>query len=158
MSRIAERVVFDCNVFFQAVINANGPAGLCVAAAFERRVLLFCSSYIIEELRLVSARPHLRQKFSSLTDARVAALIENIEKVAIFVANVPEVFTFARDPDDAHYINLAIVTGSRYVVSRDKDLTDLRRGDTPEGRDFRSRFPTIEIVEPPELLRRLAEA
>lgn len=154
MTSSPQRVVFDCNVYFQALISPNGPAGRCVDAALAGRVELYCSSYVIRELRETAGDPKLRAKHG-LDDERVGLLIENIERAARFLDIVPERFVYPRDPDDAHYINLALAADATYVVSRDKDLLDLRDGRTPEGRDFRSRFPALQIVEPQELLRAL---
>ena len=158
MSGSRERAVFDCNVFFQALINRLGPAGRCVSAAIDGRVELYCSARIFAELTEVATRPQLRPRFAALTDDRTRLLIESIECVAVFVENVPEVFALEREPDDAHYVNLAIVTGAKYVVSRDKDLTDLSDPSTEAGRDFRRRSLTIEIIEPQDLLKRLEQS
>lgn len=156
-SRDGARVVYDCNIYFQALISPRGPAGACLAAAYERRVLLFCSTYVIDEIRRIAARTDLRQKFG-ITDARVSLLIESVEKVATFVNTVPETFTYPRDPSDAHYINLALATSSACIVTRDKDLLDLVDPSKPEAREFMRRFPDLRILEPTELLAELARS
>jgi len=152
------RAVFDCNVYFQALIRPSGPAGKCVKLALEGRIDLFCSASIIEEIRRTASHPKIRAKFSSITDAEVVSLIQSIERVGRFPHNIPEVFTHDRDPDDAHYVNLALVTNAKYVVSRDNDLLDLMDRTRPEGRDFRARFPSLEIIPPETLLRELERA
>lgn len=149
------RAVFDCNIYFQALLNNNGPAGRCVDAVMRGKLLLFCTRRILDEFKDVASRPTLRAKFAALTDERVDIVLLNIERLAVFVDQVPEVFTLERDPDDAHYINVAIAVNAHYVVSRDKDLLDLRSERTPQGSLFKARFPTIEILEPTELLARL---
>jgi predicted nucleic acid-binding protein len=58
---------------------------------------------------------------------------------------------YPRDPDDEPFINLALVSEARYLVSRDKDLLDLA-GD--EG--FQGSYPGLKILDPPALLRELA--
>jgi predicted nucleic acid-binding protein len=45
-------------------------------------------------------------------------------------------------------VNLALVTGSRLIVSRDKDLLSLMDLAQPEGKDFRARFPDLRILNP----------
>jgi putative PIN family toxin of toxin-antitoxin system len=150
------RVVFDCNVYFQALISPAGPSGRCMDLALQGRVTLFASPFALRELRETAAAPELRQKFR-YDDQRIAALIENIEKIAHFVAEVPERFVYPRDPDDAHYINLALATESRYVVSRDNDLLHLTDPRTPEGREFLQRFPHLRVVQPPELLAEVGQ-
>ena len=147
------RAVFDCNVFLQALISPGGPAGSCVALSFQGEVALFCTTHIIEELRRTTSDPRIRAKFTRITDAAVAAIIQNIERVAHFLPRVPATFTYERDPDDAHYVNVALAAKAKYVVSRDKDLLDLMDRSRPEAREFRRRFPTLEIIEPRQLLR-----
>jgi putative PIN family toxin of toxin-antitoxin system len=151
------RAVFDCNVFFQALISPSGPSGQCVTHAFEGKIALFCSTVIIEELRGTTSDAKIRAKFTRITDASVASLIENTERVATFLRAIPEPFSYPRDPDDAHYVNLALAAQAKYVVSRDNDLLDLMDLTRAEARDFRRRFPTLEIIEPQTLLRELDE-
>lgn len=156
MSPALLRVVFDCNVYFQALINEEGPAGKCVAAAFDGRVTLFITRFVMDEIRRTATDSALRAKFRHITDERLDQLIANLEKVGHVVTHVPERFTYPRDPDDAHYINLALAAKARYVVSRDKDLLDLMDRSRPEAREFHRRFPALEIIEPQHLLRELA--
>ena len=47
---MAERVVFDCNIYFQALISPNGPAGACLTAAQQGRLQLFVTEHVIQEL------------------------------------------------------------------------------------------------------------
>lgn len=149
------RAVFDCNVFLQSLISPSGPAGRCVALALQGDIALFSTTHIVEELRETATNPKIRAKFTRITDAAVASLIQNIERVAHFIRRVPETFVYERDPDDAHYINLALAAKAKYVVSRDKDLLDLMDRSRPEARDFHRRFPTLEIIEPEQFLREL---
>ena len=53
-----------------------------------------------------------------------------------------------RDPDDEPYLNLALEADAQFLVTRDRDLLDLMRSDTKEGRDSQSRFPDLKIVDP----------
>jgi predicted nucleic acid-binding protein len=72
---------------------------------------------------------------------------------AIMLDDVPHVFDFERDPNDAHYIDLAVAAKARLVVSRDKDILSLRDVTTNDGRNFAARFPEIIILTPSELIR-----
>ena len=69
----------------------------------------------------------------------------------------PETFVYERDPDDAHYVNLALAADAKLIVSRDKDLLDLMDQAKPEGRDFHTRFPTVRILDPVSFLRELKQ-
>lgn len=151
-----ERVVFDCGVFFQALIAPGGPAGACFAAARDGRLLLFISEYVLDELRDVCARPHLTSRFG-LNDNCVAAYIIQIEDAATMVESVPHIFDYPRDPDDEHYVDLAVASQARLIVSRDNDLLALDDLSNPEGKTFHERFPSLVVLTPEAMLRRMQQ-
>lgn len=70
--------------------------------------------------------------------------------------SVPQVFTYERDPDDAHYVDLAVAAKASLIVSRDKDLLALQDPTNPGAIIFQRRFPGISVLTPTELLFRLA--
>ncbi|HMO86681.1 MAG TPA: putative toxin-antitoxin system toxin component, PIN family [Lacipirellulaceae bacterium] len=154
---MSERVVFDCNVFFQAIISPGGPAGRLFALAVVRRVDLFVSEYVLTELRELTSEPKVGAKYR-LTAEILDEFFEMLAMAAVLVETVPSVFAFPRDPDDAHYVDLAVAAGAKLIVSRDKDLLSLTDGATPEGRDFQTRFPDLAILTPSELLALLGES
>lgn len=145
------RVVFDCNVFFQALASPTGPAAQLLELAANHDVLLFVSAYALAELRDVSGRPHLVAKYH-LDTAIVEAFIAHIRSFATWLDAVPQVFDFGRDPEDVHYVDLALAADAKLIVSRDKHLLELRAGATPESLDFQQRFPQLAILTPPEAL------
>lgn len=148
------RVVFDCNIYFQALISPHGPAAACLLAAMRGQVDLFCSEYVVGEFRDVASRTELRARFR-ITDERVDRIVEAAREAATFIDHVPEVYTHPSDPDDSHYVNLALATDARLLVSRDKHLLNLVDGRSPEGRDFLARFPQLRILEPTPFLQEL---
>ncbi len=151
------RVVFDCNVFFQAAISSTGPARRLLQITVDGRLELFASEYIIEELATLTADPRIKNKYR-LNDEELAEFFAVIRRHATFVEFVPAVFEFSRDPKDAHYVDLALAVDAKLIVSRDKDLLSLRDASTADGKDFTARFPGLEILTPPEALRQLDEA
>lgn len=142
------KAVFDCNVFLQALGNPFGPAGRCVQAALESRFQLFVDQTLIDELIEVSVRPELIRKLRILP-TRVDELINDLNTRAVFLHNVPTVFNYPRDPDDAHYIDLAIASQAYLVVSRDKDLLDLMSDSNAAGISLRKNYPALRVVTPP---------
>jgi putative PIN family toxin of toxin-antitoxin system len=150
------RVVFDCNVFFQSLISPFGPAGACLDAVRQDKLLLFVSRQVFDELRHVCLRPAIATRFR-LTEARVDAFVMAVEKLGAFVDVIPHVFDYERDPDDAHYVDLAVAANARLIVSRDNDLLALSNADDPAGADFQRRFPGLEILTPEAVLSRLKE-
>jgi putative PIN family toxin of toxin-antitoxin system len=137
------RAVFDCMLFLQAVTNPDGPAFACFRILDEGRLTLCLSPPILAEVRDVLGRPRLRKKFPHLTEDRVEEFLRLAQAAGLVYEDVPELFRYARDPDDEPYINLAIASGADYLVSRDKDLLDLTKDPA-----FRSQYPEISVIDP----------
>jgi putative PIN family toxin of toxin-antitoxin system len=144
------RVVFDCVIFAQALINPKGPAGDCLKAAESTECLLHVSAFVLQEIRELPSKLPLRY---GITAERVEMLIKQVHEYAETVIEVPEQFKHPTDPKDAGYINLALGTNSELVVSRDRHLLVLMDVSTPEGQSFQRRFPQLRIVRPVEFLR-----
>lgn len=151
---VATRAVFDCNTFLQALSSPDGPAGRCVQLAFDQSVNLFVSPSVLEELREVTVRPKVIAKLHLVAD-RVDEFVSAVEAAATLLDGFPEPFTYRRDPDDAHYVNLALAAGARLIVSRDRDLLDLMGSSEPEAVQFRARFSTIKILDPVQFLHEI---
>ncbi len=147
--------VFDCNVFLRALVQNHGFAYRCVVLLDSARFTLFYCQEILEEINDVLRRPSLRQRFPRLTDENVIALIRSLKRHAVEITNVPETFRYPRDPDDEVYINLALVTNARYLVTYDRDLLDLMVKTNEEGESFRHRFPYLQIIDPQAFLEML---
>ena len=154
---MVNRVVFDCNILLQGLASPNGPSGQCVQLAFEGKVSLFVSPVVLEELRDVANRPRVVERLG-LDPGRVEDFLEAVEIAATVLLNPPEVFAYDRDPDDAHYVNLALAADAKLIVSRDRDLLDLMDSNKPEGNAFRLRFPLLQILEPGAFLREFEAA
>lgn len=145
------KVVFDCNVFLQALANPGGPAGRCVELAITGRLALYISPHVLDEIRDVTSRPKLIAKFR-LRPERVDVLLRNLPSVAVVLAKVPEIWVYERDPDDAHYVNLALAAEARLIVSRDNDLPDLVKGSDPASRRLLAIQPDFRVLTPPSFL------
>ncbi len=146
-------VVFDCVIFLQGLIKELGPAVTCIERFEQGRFLLAVSPEILAELRDVLSRSKLRKDFPLLTDEKAARLIELLLLKARLFRNVPRRLELPRDPDDESYLNLAIEAEARFLVTRDRDLLDLMRWDTKEGRDFQSQFRELKILDPVAFLK-----
>jgi putative PIN family toxin of toxin-antitoxin system len=141
------RVVFDCNVFLQALAKPTGPAGRCVSLALEGKVALFISEQVLDEIRDVTTRPELISHFK-LRLERVQTLINTLPSAAVLVKQVPIAWIYQRDPDDAHYVNLALAAKASLIVSRDNDLLDLMDHSRAESREFHQQFPFLRVMNP----------
>lgn len=155
MTTSPPKVVYDCNIFVQTLINLNGPAARCVEMARNGQVVLFASGYVLAEVREI----HLKTppKYG-ITAEQTDELARAIASFAPLMTNVPEIYWHPYDPDDSHYVNLALRADARLIVSRDRHLLMLSDSTRREGQEFQARFPTLRILDPVEFLRELEQA
>jgi putative PIN family toxin of toxin-antitoxin system len=153
MNGAPPNVVYDCNVFVQALINLNGPAGRCVQMAKDGEVLLFVSPFVLAEIREI----HLKAppKYG-LTAGQTDELARAVALFATILTDVPDVYQHPYDPDDSAYVNLALKAEARLIVSRDRHLLMLSDASRKEGQEFQARFPGIRVLDPVKFLRELA--
>lgn len=147
------RVVFDCNIYLQAVVRGGSPAGLCFKLAEKRIIKLFVNEDILAELKDVLNRPEIRNKFANLTDERIEELLNSLANISESLKDVPKVFSLPRDVDDEPYINLAVESEADFIVTHDKDLIGLMTDYDSKSKEFRQKFRTLKIVQPLEFLR-----
>lgn len=150
-------VVFDCVVFVQSLIKDSGPAARCLERFEQGRFSLAVSPQTLTELRDVLSRSSLRQDFPAITEEKVGRLMEVLLLKAMLFQRVPKRFAYPRDPDDEPYVNLAIEAGAQFLVTRDRDLLDLMRADTEEGRGFQRRFQELKILDPVAFLEKIGQ-
>ncbi|SRR6266516_3299756 len=155
MTPAPPKVVYDCNIFVQALINLNGPAARCVELAKAGSVLLFASPYVLAEVREIHLKTPVKY---GITAEQTDELARTIASFAILVTSVPEVYRHPFDPDDSHYVDLAVKADARLIVSRDGHLLMLADSGRKEGQDFQARFPALRILDPVQFLRELERA
>jgi putative PIN family toxin of toxin-antitoxin system len=122
MSEGPPRVVFDCVIFAQALINDSGPAGECLELARSSSIRLALSEYVITEIRELPSK--LPARLLVTTD-RVEAFILEVVALAELIEDVPEVYQHPVDADDSHYVNLALAAEATLITSRDHHLLAL---------------------------------
>ena len=145
------RAVFDCMIYLQAASNWNGASGECIRRSLFGDFELCQSLQVLAEIRDVLTRPKIEKKFPELTLDRVNQFLKDISRYALQYPQPPTVFSLPRDPNDEKYLNLAIASNAQYLVTRDNDLLDLMKDE-----NFRSAYPTLEIVKPDAFLQLLA--
>jgi putative PIN family toxin of toxin-antitoxin system len=146
--------VFDTGVMLQAAINPHGPAASALDQFDQEKVTVYLSPRLRSEWEDVLMRSSIRAKNPQITDAQVEAALERFDARAIMVPNPPLYLLYPRDPDDEPVINLAIHVQATYLVTRDRDLLDLMDETRPEGRNFRQRFPDLNILDPVAFVQR----
>src|SRR5437868_5509941 len=152
MNGTIPRVVYNCNIYVQALINLNGPASRCVETARDGKALLFLSPFVLAEIREIHEK--LPAKYG-VTAEQSDELARYVASFATIISDVPELYSHPFDPDDSHYVNLAAQTGSSLIVSRDRHLLNLMDNSRPEGQAFQSQFPSLHIIDPVKFLRAL---
>jgi putative PIN family toxin of toxin-antitoxin system len=152
MTEVAPRVVLDGNIFVQALINLNGPAGQCVQKARDGEVALFVSPFVLAEIREIHLK--IPAKYG-VTVEQTEELAQAVAMFATVLADVPEIYRHPYDPDDSAYVNLALKADARLIVSRDRHLLMLADGARKEGQEFQARFPSLRIIDPVQVLREL---
>jgi predicted nucleic acid-binding protein len=101
----------------------------------------------------VPLRRELTCRYPHLTSERVANFYAEVESLAILIPTPPKSFALSRDPDDEIFIDLAVAGAAEYIVTWNaRHLTYLTKSGTAEAKDFRTRFPGINILSPPEFL------
>ena len=130
------RVVLDANVVF-AGVGWRGEAHNCLVAMARRRIAVFATLEILEEVRAVVA-----QRGSKFKHAPHNLLTWYYGQVKL-VEPAPLGKQRSRDAKDDPYLACALAAGAKVIVSRDDDLLVLEK---PFG---------IQILTPRELLTRL---
>ena len=74
------------------------------------------------------------------------------------IQDVPHVFDHPIDPDDSGYVDLALATGTKLIVSRDRHLLGLNNPAKPWSAEFRRRFPEFRVLTPEDLLVQLRQS
>jgi putative PIN family toxin of toxin-antitoxin system len=131
------RVVLDANVIF-AGVGWRGEAHNCLLAMAKRRITVFATLEILDEVRALVAERGSKFKYASHN-----LLTWYYDRVKL-VEPAPLGKQRSRDVKDDPYLACALAAGAKVIVSRDDDLLALEK---PFG---------IQILTPRELLTRLA--
>jgi predicted nucleic acid-binding protein len=111
---------------------------------------MYWTDYALGEIRRIPEKPTPRRL--GITPDKIEALVNQLFPIAQLVDTPPSVFVHPIDPKDSHYVDLAVFTASKLIVSSDKHLLNLMKPDRPDGADFLARFPEIRVLQPWELV------
>lgn len=132
------RVVLDANVVFAAV-GWRGEAHNCLLAMAKRRITVFATLEILDEVRVLAAEHG--SKFKHKPQNLLTWYYERVK----LVEPAPLGRQRSRDGKDDPYPACALAAGAKVIVSRDDDLLVMKK---PFG---------IQILTPRELLMKLAK-
>ncbi len=133
------RVVFDTSVVV-AGAGWRGEAHLCLVALARRRIQVFVSSWILEEIRRTVTKLQDNQTFKRHDPWPVIHWFCDVVRP---VTPTPLGKQRSRDPSDDPFLAAALAAEATVIVSLDGDLLAL-------GKPF-----GVEIITPRQLLSRL---
>lgn len=133
------RAVLDTNTLISVVINVAVSVSVEIyRSCKENRFLMITSSEILSELDAVLRRERMA-KFHQLADQQLQKIVNEIAKVSLIVSGEVKV-EVARDPSDDKVISTALAGKADYIVTRDRDLLDLKK------------YKGIKLVTPEEFM------
>lgn len=119
------RVVIDANVLVSAIINKPFSVSQEIYQNFiNKHFLLIVSPSILEEVEDVLNRDRV-MKLHRHSNKALQKIINEIADLNLVVHGRIEV-EVVRDPDDDKIISAAVEGKADYIVSRDKDLLDIK--------------------------------
>lgn len=110
------RILLDTNVLVSALLSRNGPPGRVLDAIREGRHTLISSPYLLNEIREVCSRPHLRNRISV---DELNSLLDNMVSVGHVVSQLPDI-SLSPDPKDNPILATALAGDAELIVSGDK--------------------------------------
>jgi hypothetical protein len=119
------RVVLDANVLVSALISGKGnPAQIFSLWSLDEFELAI-SPPILEEIHRVIHYPRIQKKYS-LPEETVDNFLQLIAHTAVTVDPSNTLDVVEKDPSDNRYIECALASGIKYIVTRDAHLLDLK--------------------------------
>lgn len=132
------RAVINTNVFVSGIAFKLEKPKKIVDLWLKQKIILIVSQPLIEELTEVLYRGKFQKQ---ATDEEITQLIQQIQKITVFVkGNLPVLRIIKDDPDDDVVLATALEGYADYIVSGDHHLLDL------------GEFRGIKIVKPIEFL------
>jgi predicted nucleic acid-binding protein len=110
------RVVFDCNILWQAFFSEHGAAARCKSLRDKGKLTLCLSRDVIDEVRDVLTRPETQARFTKATDDAVDAYLEDLARQSLVLRSVPKVLlisaTLTTNPTSTWPLPPARITSS----------------------------------------------
>jgi putative PIN family toxin of toxin-antitoxin system len=117
------RVVIDTNVFISAAFLPHSKPAQIIDRVREGKILWITSQEILEEITRVLLSPGVRKRHG-LTAKQITKVLEGLIQGAEIMSGIIQVKE-CRDPEDDKFLACAVEGQADYIVSGDKDLTDL---------------------------------
>ncbi|MDU9048916.1 MAG: putative toxin-antitoxin system toxin component, PIN family [Candidatus Electrothrix sp. Rat3] len=128
------RIVLDTNVFISAIFFGGPPSEILTSWKHSQIQIIFTKE-ILEEYQRVGKE--LSVKYPSVN---IEPILELFTIFGEFVGTEGIKETICEDPDDNKFIECAIASGSKLIVSGDKHLLNI------------SGYKRIEVLKPREFV------
>jgi putative PIN family toxin of toxin-antitoxin system len=125
-------VVFDTNILISSTLWDNSEAQKLLFKLLENNVQIYCSVKILEEYKTV-----LKRDFKYEND-EISELLDQVLYFVKLIATKDKLNVVKQDPNDNHVIECAIESESKFIITYDKDLLNLKE------------FEDIKIIKPGE--------
>lgn len=132
------KVVFDNNVWISIIFNKT--LGREFNRLLESEIIeVFASEEILGELARVLNYPKIISSFEK-AEISLEIVLKEISMKVIFVNPKEKINKIEKDPSDNIFLECAVESKAKFIVSGDKHLLELRK------------FRNIEIITPREFL------
>jgi putative PIN family toxin of toxin-antitoxin system len=121
------KAVFDSTVLVSAFLSKAGVSRQLLHEAQAGKFAICLAEEILEETgRVLLEYPRIRKRYQ-YSDEAVGEYVELLRVVAQVTTALPKIKAVARDPNDDVIIACGVKAKAQYIVSRDKDLLDMKR-------------------------------
>jgi len=107
------------------LVTEEGLAAELLTESAEKTHLYTAEDILQETHHVLLERDYLRSRFT-YSDANVERFIEALRAKCTVVTSLPDLRVIDRDPKDDMVIACAVAARADYIVSRDRDLLDLK--------------------------------
>ena len=136
------RAVLDTNTIVSAIINTDKSVSQEIYQnSKDKHFVLVISPSILAELEGVLHRTRV-MRFHKYSTQELQRIVKELANVSYIVPGKTKI-EIVRDPDDNKIISAALEGQADYIVSRDRDLLDLKE------------YKGIKIITPEEFMRLL---
>lgn len=134
------KAVLDTNILVSSAINTKGSISQEIYQKSKlKHFLLITSPLILSEMDETLHKERITKRYQ-YSDEELQEIVSNVASVSYIVPGTSRI-EVVRDPDDNKIIAAAIEGRADYIVTRDKDLLDLKE------------YQEIKIVSPESFIK-----
>ena len=125
-------ITFDTNVLLSATLWDGSVAQKLLFDLIRQRIKIYSTTEILSEYQVI-----LKRDFD-FTDAEVSEIMEKVLAFVTLVSPQMKIKAVKDDPDDDVIIECALESESKYIITYDKHLLNLKE------------YQSIRIIRPEE--------